>query len=71
MLERDLAMVPVLLAVMHQLLHAALLEYCGEGEVLCGEAARVEDLWDQLRLHNSDVLILDLCLPQDSKLQSA
>jgi DNA-binding NarL/FixJ family response regulator len=55
---------------MHQLLRAALLEYCGEGEVLCGEAASVEDLWDQLRLQEWDVLILGLCLPQRTKLQS-
>ncbi|WP_447985872.1 response regulator [Nitrospira sp. Nam74] len=63
-------MLRVLLAVMHQLLRAALLEYCGEGKVLCGEAASVEELWDQLRLHEWDVLILDLCLPQRTKLQS-
>jgi DNA-binding NarL/FixJ family response regulator len=60
----------VLIAVMHQLLRAALLEYCGDGEILCGEAASVEELWDQLRLHEWDVLILDLCFPEQSKLQT-
>lgn len=63
-------MLRVLLAVMHPLLRAALVEYLGVGEVLCGEAATAEELWDQLRLHEWDVLILDLCSPQYTKLQT-
>lgn len=63
-------MVRVLLAVTHQLLRAALLEYLGVGEVLCEEAASAEELWDQLWHQQWDVLILDLCLPQHTKLQT-
>jgi DNA-binding NarL/FixJ family response regulator len=63
-------MVRVLLAVTHHLLRAALLDYLGAGEFVCEEAGSVEELWDQLRLHQWDVLILDLCLPQHTKLQT-
>ena len=63
-------MVRVLLAVTHHLLRAALLEYLGADEVLCEEAGSVEELWDQLRLHQWDVLILDLSLPEHTKLQT-
>lgn len=42
----------------------------GAGEVLCEEAASVEELWDQLRLHEWDVLILDLSFPEHTKLQT-
>jgi DNA-binding NarL/FixJ family response regulator len=63
-------MLRVLLAVTHHLLRAALMEYLGAGEVLCEEAGSVEELWDQLRVHRWDVLILDLCLPQQTKLQT-
>ena len=63
-------MVRVLLAVTHRLLRAALLEYLGAGEILCEDAGSVEELWGQLQLHQWDVLILDLCLPQHTKLQT-
>ena len=63
-------MVRVLLALTHPLLRAALLEYLGAGEVLCEEAASVEELCDQLRLHEWDVLILDLSLPKHTRLQT-
>jgi DNA-binding NarL/FixJ family response regulator len=63
-------MVRVLLAIVHPLLRAALLEYCVASGVLCGEAASAEELWDQLRLHEWDVLILDLRLPPHTKLQT-
>jgi two-component system, NarL family, invasion response regulator UvrY len=63
-------MVRVLLAVTHQLLRAALLEYLGAGEFVCGEAAGAEELWDHLWHSQWDVLILDLCLPQHTKVQT-
>lgn len=63
-------MVRALLAIAHPLLRAALLEYLGAGEVLCEEADSVKDLWDQLCHHPWDVLILDCCLPQQTKLQT-
>src|SRR5688572_10034222 len=63
-------MVHVLLAVSHRLLRAALLEYLRAAKVLCEEATSAEELWDQLRHHEWDVLILDLCLPQHTKLQA-
>jgi DNA-binding NarL/FixJ family response regulator len=63
-------MVRVLLAVSHRPLRAALLEYVRAGKVLCEDAASAEELWDQLRHHEWDVLILDLCLPQHTKLQT-
>jgi len=53
-----------------ELLRAALLEYLRAGKVLCEEAASAEELWAQLRHHEWDVLILDLCLPQHTKLQT-
>jgi DNA-binding NarL/FixJ family response regulator len=63
-------MVRALLAVSHRLLRAALLEYVRAGKALCKEAASAEALWDQLRHHEWDILILDLCLPQHTKLQT-
>ena len=63
-------MVRVLLAVKHHSLRAALLEHLRANKVLCEGAASAEELWDQLRLHEWDVLILDLRLPQHSKLQT-
>ena len=63
-------MVRALLAVRHHSLRAALLEHLRANKVLCGDAASAEELWDQLRLHEWDVLILDLCLPQHTKLQT-
>lgn len=63
-------MVRVLLAVTHRLLRAALLEYLGAGDVLCEEAASADELWDQLRRYQWDVLLLDLCLPQQTKLNT-
>jgi hypothetical protein len=43
-------MVRVLLAVMHPLLRAALVEYLCAGDVLCDEAASPAELWDRLQL---------------------
>jgi DNA-binding NarL/FixJ family response regulator len=63
-------MVRVLLAVMHPLLRAALVEYLGAGDLLCDEAASPAELWDRLQLGIWDVLILDLHLPQQNKLQT-
>jgi DNA-binding NarL/FixJ family response regulator len=63
-------MVCALLAVMHPLLRTTLLDYCEAEEVLCGEAATAEDLWGELQRHEWDVLVLDLCLPQHTRLQT-
>ncbi|WP_447985579.1 response regulator [Nitrospira sp. Nam74] len=63
-------MVRVLLAVRHHSLRAALREHLRANKVLCEDAASAEELWDQLRLHEWDVLILDLRLPQHTKLQT-
>jgi DNA-binding NarL/FixJ family response regulator len=63
-------MVRVLLAVMHPVLRAALLDHLGAGEVLCDEAASAAELWHHLQLHTWDVLILDLRLPQHNKLET-
>jgi DNA-binding NarL/FixJ family response regulator len=63
-------MLRVLLAVTHALLRAALLEYLGAGEYVCVEAGSEEALWDQLRYHEWDILILDLRLPRHTKLQT-
>jgi DNA-binding NarL/FixJ family response regulator len=63
-------MVRVLLAVRHHSLRAALLEHLRANKVLCEDAASAEELWDRLRLHEWDVLILDLRLPQHTKLQT-
>jgi DNA-binding NarL/FixJ family response regulator len=52
------------------LLRAALLEHLRANKVLCEEAASADELRDQLRLHEWDVLILDLRLPQHTKLQT-
>jgi two-component system invasion response regulator UvrY len=63
-------MVRILLASPHRPLSAALVEYLRTGKVLCEEAASAEDLYDHLQRHQWDVLILDLSLPQRTKLQS-
>ena len=63
-------MVRVLLAVTHRLLRTALLEYLRAGKVQCEDAASAEELIVQLRLHEWDVLILDLSLPQHTKFQT-
>src|SRR5213080_3694576 len=64
-------MVRVLLAVKHPLLRAALHEYLLlPGEFVCGEAATSEELWTQLLHHEWNVLILDIRLPQQTKLQT-
>ncbi|WP_447985708.1 response regulator [Nitrospira sp. Nam74] len=63
-------MVRALLAVRHHSLRAALLEHLRSNKVLCEDAASAEELWDQLRLHEWDVLVLDLRLPQHTKLQT-
>jgi DNA-binding NarL/FixJ family response regulator len=63
-------MVRVLLAVSHHLLRAALLDYCGTAEMVCGETATVEGLWAQLQQQPWEVLVLDLCLPGQNKLQT-
>jgi DNA-binding NarL/FixJ family response regulator len=38
--------------------------------ILCEEAGSAEELWDQLWHHQWDVVILDLCLPSHTKLQT-
>lgn len=63
-------MVRVLLAVTHALLRATLLDYVGAGGFVCVEVGSEEALWDQLRLYEWDILILDLRLPQHTKLQT-
>lgn len=63
-------MLRALLAIMHPLLRAALLEYIQTGNVLCEIATSGEELWDQLRHYDWDILILDLRLPQCTKLQT-
>lgn len=64
-------MVRILLAVKHHLLRATLHEYLLlPGEFVCGEAATSEELWTQLLHHEWNVLILDICLPQQTKLQT-
>jgi DNA-binding NarL/FixJ family response regulator len=64
-------MVRVLLAVTHELLRAALQEYLVlPGEFICGEAANTDELWNQLLHQQWNVLILDMCLPEQTKLQT-
>lgn len=64
-------MVRVLLAVAHSSLRATL-EGClmQEGEMSCGTAATPEELWSTLSQDEWDVLILDLRLPEQTKLAS-
>ncbi len=63
-------MVKVLLAVAHSNLRAALAECLTQaGEVSCGKAAIPEELWSRLRHEQWDVLLLDLRLPEQTKLQ--
>jgi DNA-binding NarL/FixJ family response regulator len=64
-------MVRVLLAVTHHLLRAALQEYLLlPGEFLCSEAANTDELWNELWHREWNVLILDMCLPTQTKLQT-
>jgi DNA-binding NarL/FixJ family response regulator len=64
-------MVRVLLAITHELLRAALQEYLLlPGEFICGEAANTDELWNQLLHQQWHVLILDMCLPEQTKLQT-
>ena len=64
-------MVRVLLAVSHSQLRAALHEWLAdERAIVCGEAATSEELWNCLWRDQWDILFLDLCLPQQTKLQS-
>jgi two-component system, NarL family, invasion response regulator UvrY len=63
-------MVRVLLAVTHDLLRAALLDYLGGGRFVCQEVESAEALWSQLLQPEWDALILDLCLPQHTKLNT-
>ena len=64
-------MVRVLLAVTHEQLRATLKEHLVlTGEVVCGEAGTPEQLWDQLWHHEWNVLILDMSLRRQTKLQS-
>jgi two-component system, NarL family, invasion response regulator UvrY len=63
-------MVRVLLAVTHHLLRAALLDYLGAGKFVCQEVESAEALWGQLLHPEWDVLILDLSLPQHTKLNT-
>jgi two-component system, NarL family, response regulator EvgA len=64
-------MVRVLLAVAHSTLRAAL-EECliPEEDVSCGTAATAEELWDRLSRVPWDVIILDLRLPEQTKVES-
>jgi DNA-binding NarL/FixJ family response regulator len=63
--------VRVLLAVAHSNLRAALDECLVHGgELSCGTAATPEELWSRLRHEQWDVLILDLRLPEQTKLQT-
>jgi len=63
-------MVSVLLAVRHHSLRAALLEHLRANTFACEEAASAEDLWARLRRQENEILVLDLCLPQHTKLQT-
>jgi DNA-binding NarL/FixJ family response regulator len=64
-------MVRVLLAVTHELLRAALQEYLLlPGEFICGEAADTDELWNQLLHQQWHVIILDMCMPDQTKLQT-
>lgn len=64
-------MVRVLLAVVHSNLRAALEECLVQGgEVSCGTADTSEEVWSRLRHEQWDVLILDLRLPEQTKLET-
>jgi len=64
-------MVRVLLAVTHEQLRVALKEHLVvTGEVVCGEAGTPEQLWEQLWHHEWNVVILDMPLSGQTKLQS-
>ena len=64
-------MVSVLLAVAHGGLRAAIEECLIHGEeVICGTADTSEELWSRLRHDEWDVLIADLCLPDQTKLET-
>ena len=64
-------MVRILLAVTHTLFRAALQDYLLlPDEFFCGEAATSDELWSQLGSQHWHVLILDMCLPDRTKLQT-
>jgi DNA-binding NarL/FixJ family response regulator len=64
-------MVRVLLAEAHSNLRAALHEYLVHGgEVVCGTVDTSEEMWSQLRHEEWDALILDLRLPEQTKLET-
>jgi two-component system invasion response regulator UvrY len=64
-------MVRVLLAEAHSHLRAALHEYLVHGgEVVCDTADTSEEVWSRLRHEEWDVLILDLRLPEQTKLET-
>jgi DNA-binding NarL/FixJ family response regulator len=64
-------MVHVLLAEAHPNLRVALHEYLIHGgEVVCGTADTSEEVWNRLRHEEWDVLILDLRLPEQTKLET-
>jgi len=64
-------MVRVLLAVAHSSLRAALEECLIPWEdVSCGTAATAEELWDRLSRDPWDVMILDLRLPEQTKVET-
>lgn len=64
-------MVRVLLAEAHSHLRAALHEYLVQGEeVVCGTADTPDALWSRLGHEQWDVLILDVCLPGQTKLKT-
>jgi DNA-binding NarL/FixJ family response regulator len=64
-------MVRVLLAEAHSHLRAALHEYLVQGgEVVCGTADTSEAVWSRLGHEQWDVVILDVCLPGQTKLET-
>jgi two-component system response regulator EvgA len=64
-------MVRVLLAEAHSRLRAALHEYLVQGgEVVCGTADTSEAVWSRLGHEQWDVVILDVCLPGQTKLET-
>lgn len=64
-------MVRVLLAEAHSSLRAALDEHLVHaGEVACGMAGTSDEVWSRLQHEEWDVLILDLHLPAQTKLET-
>lgn len=64
-------MVRVLLAVTHSHLRTALDEcLVQDGDISCGIAATSDELWSRLWQDEWDVLIVDLTLPEKTKLET-